>query len=449
MSQPITAIILAAGKGTRMKSNLSKILHPVAGRAMVSHVIHSAAAIPGLAKVVLITGENTPQVEAYLTKEPAPVAIEIALQKEQLGTGDAVKAALPHLHGFTGHVLILLGDVPLITPASLAKVVNSLGEHVHVSVLGFHAKDPAEYGRLVLNDSDQLEAIVEYKDATSEERRIDLCNSGIMAVSGKVLPELLAEITNHNAKGEYYLTDIIAIARAKGYGCCVSKASEEEVMGVNSRAQLAAAEQAIQHCLRQHAMDNGATLIAPETVYFSYDTVLGQDVVIEPHVMFGPKVSVGNNITIKSFSHIEGATIADRAIIGPFARLRPGTKLAEDVHIGNFVEIKNSTLEPHSKANHLSYIGDASIGTRTNIGAGTITCNYDGYTKAHTSIGSDCFIGSDTSLVAPVSVGNGAIIGAGSTIVEDVPADSIALTRSPQTTLAGKAASYRNKRKKA
>lgn len=425
-------LILAAGKGTRMRSNLPKVLHPLAGRPMLGHVLHNVTALNPARVCVVIAPEMD---EVRLAAKDACPACEFAVQGgKKHGTAAAVMAAGEVLNGFKGDVLILFGDTPLITTVTLERMLDSL--HVNpepvLSVLGMHPKDPAEYGRLVLNSRHELEEIVEFKDASPVQKEITLCNSGVMAVKGKALQAMLGKIDNHNVKGEYYLTDLVKIARAEGRHCAVAVAEEAEVLGVNSRDQLAGAEAVMQQRLRKRAMEQGATLIAPETVFFSHDTQLAPDVVVHPYVWFGLGVSVGEGVEIRSFSHLDGATVGANAVIGPYARLRPGADVGESAHVGNFVEIKKSTLEPGVKVNHLSYIGDAHIGARTNIGAGTITCNYDGYDKHHTRIGEGVFIGSNTALVAPVAVGAGAIVGAGSVITEDVEQDALAITRPPQ-----------------
>lgn len=446
----ISAVILAAGKGTRMKSQLPKVLHKIAWQPMVSHVLQSVYQVQRVERVALVLSEDMDNVRQVAGAVPMPArcALDYVVQKERLGTGHAVKMALPALQGFKGTTLILLGDVPLVQAETIRKLISKTEDGAKVCVLGFYAANPAEYGRMITSASGDLEKIVEYKDASDAERKVNLCNSGIIAVDNEVLPELIGQLKNENAKKEYYLTDIIAIARSKGYACRYEVTEESEVMGVNSREQLAQAEHLLQQRLRKNAMENGVTMMHPESVFLATDTVFGTDVVLHPHVVFGPGVRVGEEVEIRSFCHIEGANIGDHAIIGPFARLRPGSVLEKQVHVGNFVEIKNATLDEGAKANHLSYIGDASVGQRTNIGAGTITCNYDGFRKSETVIGKDCFIGSHTSLVAPVTIGDGVIIGAGSTITEDVEDDAMSLTRTEQKVLPKKAKEYREKRRK-
>jgi bifunctional UDP-N-acetylglucosamine pyrophosphorylase/glucosamine-1-phosphate N-acetyltransferase len=437
-------IILAAGKGTRMKSRKPKVMHEIANRPMIGHVM---AALKPLRcdPVVLVVA---PGMEAVAeAAHPAQVAI----QREQLGTGHAVTAARAALKGVSGDLLVLYGDTPFIATATLEAMLKRRHEadDPAVVVLGFRPEEPGFYGRLVLNTTGGLDAIVEARDATPPQRAITLCNSGVMAFDAERVLPLLKELRNDNAKGEYYLTDLVALARARGWSCAVVEAPVEELMGVNSRADLAVAEQAYQRRARAAAMEGGATLLEPESVYFSHDTALGQDVVVGPHVYFGPGVTIENDVEIKGFCHIEGARIAAGARIGPFARLRPGAAIGPDVHIGNFVEVKNARLGPGAKANHLTYIGDAEIGGGTNIGAGTITVNYDGFSKSRTVVGANASIGSNTSLVAPVTIGARAIVGAGSVITENVPADAMAIARGRQVNLSGRAQSFRAQRGKA
>jgi bifunctional UDP-N-acetylglucosamine pyrophosphorylase/glucosamine-1-phosphate N-acetyltransferase len=442
-------IILAAGKGTRMRSSLPKVLHPLAGKPMLGHVLHNVAALKPAKVCVVIAPEMD---EVRLAAREAYAECEFAVQGDKMhGTAAAVLAAEDHLKGFGGDVLVLFGDTPLITTETLIRMLGTLNNPVTepvLSVLGMRPADAAEYGRLVLNSRQELEEIVEYKDASPVQRDIMLCNSGVMAIKGGELLPLLKKIDNHNAKGEYYLTDLVKVARGFGLHCAVAEAPETEVLGVNSRDQLAGAEAVMQQRLRKAAMRDGATLIAPETVFFSHDTQLSLDVVVHPYVFFGPQVTVAENVEIRSFCHIEGANVGANAIIGPYARLRPGAEIGETAHVGNFVEIKKSTLEQGVKVNHLSYIGDAYVGARTNVGAGTITCNYDGYDKHCTRIGEGAFIGSNTALVAPVSVGAGAIVGAGSVVTDDVEEDALAITRTVQTQKKDWAKSFRSSKQK-
>ncbi len=435
------AVVLAAGIGTRMKSATAKVLHPIAGRPMIGHLMATLAPLAPERTVVVVGAAMEAVAEAVA---PARVAI----QDPPLGTGHAVLAARQALEGFAGDVLVLYADTPLLEPATLAAMLAArrTPPEPAVVVLGFRPGDAAEYGRLVVGEGRALERIVEFRDATPQERAIGLCNSGVMAVDAGVLFDLLAEIGNDNAKGEYYLTDIVGLARARGLACAYVEGQAGEVMGVNSRADLARAEAAVQARLRDAAMAAGVTLVDPDTVYLCHDTAIGRDSVVGPHVFFGPGVTIGEGVTIKAFSHLEGARVADGAVVGPFARLRPGAEIGSGTHIGNFVEIKQAVIETGAKVNHLAYIGDARVGAAANVGAGTITCNYDGFRKSFTDIGAGAFIGSNTALVAPVKVGEGAVIGAGSVISRDVEADALALTRAEQTTLEGGARKYRQSR---
>ncbi len=438
------AIILAAGMGTRMESALPKVMHPVAGRPMVLHVLETAAALSPEKTMVVAGPEMDELVTLMATHDLTP---DVAVQTERLGTGHAVMAARDVLGDFDGTVMVLYGDTPLIEAETLVALRDARTEAgADVAVLGFRPLDPGAYGRLITDEAGELIEIVEARDATEDQLLVDLCNSGVMAINGAKLGGLLDGLTNDNAKGEYYLTDIIALARANGGRCVVVEGDEEEFLGVNSRAELADAEDLMQNRLRRAALAGGATLIDPATVYFFWDTTLGRDVTVGPNVVFGPGVTIADNVQIKAFSHLEGASVAAGAIIGPFARLRPGAAIGEDAHIGNFVEIKNATIAAGAKANHLSYIGDATVGAKANIGAGTITCNYDGYTKSLTEIGAGAFIGSNTALVAPVKVGDGAVTGAGSVITKDVEADALAVTRSEQKAAAGWATKQRDRK---
>ena len=436
--RPVAVIILAAGQGTRMKSALPKVLHPVAGQAMLGHVLDAAATLKP-DRIVVVTGKGQEAVAA--AAQPA----KIAIQHPARGTGHAVMAALPALKGFKGDVIVLFGDTPLLTPElvkNLLAVRRGRGDPAAV-IVGFRPADPAAYGRLIVDAKGKLLKIVEFRNASGDERAVRLCNAGLVAFDGARLPALLRKLTDRNAQGEFLLTDTVEHANAKGWTCRVVEADPVEVMGINNRAELSVAEAAMQQRLRVVAMAGGVTMTAPETVFLRKDTQFGRDVTIEPFVVFGPKVSVGDNVVIRSHSHIEGATIAAGATIGPYARLRPGAKIAEDAHIGNFVEIKNAAIERGAKVNHLTYIGDARVGSKANIGAGTITCNYDGFDKHHTDIGAGAFIGSNAALVAPVKIGDGAIVAAGSVITRNVPADAISLGRGRQEDKPGKAAAFR------
>ena len=434
----IAAIVLAAGMGTRMKSRIPKVLHPLAGRPMIAHLLASVAAV-GPTRTVVVVGPGMDAVAEAVA--PAKTVV----QDEALGTAHAVLAARAALAGFDGDVLILFGGDPLIPVEVMHILIDArrAAPTPAVVVLGMRPDDPAGYGRLVTGKDGGLERIVEYRDANAEERAAGLCNSGVMAVDGARLFDLLDRVGNDNAKNEYYLTEIVALARAEGLGCAVVEGDAADLVGVDSRVDLANSEARVQQRLRRAAMDAGVTMIDPESVFLAFDTSFGRDVVIEPNVVFGPGVSIGDDVRIRAFSHIEGATIAAGAAVGPFARIRPGTDLGENARVGNFVEVKNAVIEQGAKVNHLSYVGDSRVGAKANVGAGTITCNYDGFTKSHTDIGAGAFIGSNTALVAPVKVGDGAIVGAGSVITGDVAADALALTRAPQTTRAGWAARLR------
>lgn len=442
-SNSVAAIILAAGKGTRMKARLHKVLHPLGGHPMLGHILSTLEPLNPERRVVIV-GSGRDQIETFLGG-----TAQTALQEPQLGTGHALLQARAALQGFAGDVLILYGDVPLIRGETFEALINARrtggpsGKVPAIAVLGFEAADPGAYGRLKLDADGSLEKIVEFKDASEDERAITLCNSGVMAVDGAVLFDLLDNVDNSNAKGEYYLTDIVEIARGKGLMTAVITGEEEEVMGVNSQAELAAAEAVFQSRMRAQAMEGGVTLIAPETVYFSHDTKIAPNVLIEPNVWFGPGVSVDEGAMIHGFSHIEGATIGQGVSVGPFARLRPGADLKDGSKVGNFVEVKKSTLEEGAKVNHLTYIGDARVGAKANVGAGTITCNYDGFNKARTDIGAGAFIGSNSSLVAPVTIGDGAIVGAGSVVTRNVDGDALGVTRADQKEIKGWAAKFR------
>jgi bifunctional UDP-N-acetylglucosamine pyrophosphorylase/glucosamine-1-phosphate N-acetyltransferase len=436
--QATAVVVLAAGQGTRMKSTLPKVLHPVAGQAMLRHVLDAAASLQP-ERVVVVVGRGH---DAVAT---AAAPASIVVQDPPRGTGHAVMAAMPALQGFTGDVIVLYGDTPLLTPVLLQNLLaarRSAGNPAAI-ITGFRPADTGAYGRLIVDAKGGLRKIVEYKNATEAERAVTLCNAGLMALDGERLPALLARLSDSNAQGEFLLTDVVEHANAAGWACGVVEADEVEVMGINTRGELAIAEAAMQQRLRARAMADGVTMTAPETVFLRSDTQLGRDVVIEPYVVFGPKVSIADNVVIRSHSHIEGASIASGATIGPFARLRPGAVIAAGAHIGNFVEIKNASVEAGAKVNHLTYIGDARIGAGANIGAGTITCNYDGFTKSHTDIGAGAFIGSNAALVAPVRIGDGAIVAAGSVITRDVPADALSLGRARQEDKPGLAAKLR------
>jgi len=436
----IALIILAAGKGTRMQSELPKVLHNVAGAPMLVHAMRAGRALEPK-RTIIVAGHGFEAVSAAASAEDPEV--EIVRQEAQLGTGHAVDQARAALDDFDGTVIVLYGDCPLIQPRTLEELTATLSTAA-VSVLGFEAENPARYGRLI-TDGDRLKRIVEFKDANPAERAVRLCNSGVMAASAELLFDLLSEIDANNASGELYLTDVIGKAVGRGLSCTAIRCAERETLGVNSRVELMQAEKEFQTLRRAEALEDGISMPAPETVHFSYDTVIGRDAIIEQNVVFGPGVKVESGAQIRAFSHLEGAHVARGCVVGPYARLRPGAELAEDVKIGNFVEIKASTLDEGAKVNHLSYIGDAHIGARANIGAGTITCNYDGVMKHHTSIGEAAFIGSNTMLVAPITVGQDAMTASGSVITRDVPAGDLAIARSKQDNKAGFSVKLMNK----
>jgi len=431
-----------------MKSALPKVMHQIAGRPLIAHLLDALGPLqPAVTTVVL--GRDMRAVA------PIVAPARTVVQHPPRGTGDAVRAARPALaeclapHGDVTDVLVLYGDTPLLQTETLARLLaeRRRAPTAAVAVGGMRPADPGDYGRLVLDSRGELEAIVEAKDANPAQRAIGLCNGGIMAIDAGLLFELLDALDSNNAKKEFYLTDIVALARGKGFSCRVAELPTEELAGINTRAELAAAEAAMQMRLRRRAMADGATLIAPDTVFLSADTRFGRDVVVEPNVVFGPGVAVGDNARIRAFSHLEGARIGEGAIVGPFARLRPGAVLDQGVHVGNFVEVKASRLGAGVKASHLSYLGDSEIGAGSNIGAGTITCNYDGFNKSRTHIGENVFVGSNTALVAPVSVGDGAIVAAGSVVTRDVAANALTLGRGRQVDKPGRAAEIRSRRK--
>jgi bifunctional UDP-N-acetylglucosamine pyrophosphorylase/glucosamine-1-phosphate N-acetyltransferase len=436
--RPRAAIILAAGHGSRMKSNHAKPLHEVGGRTMLDWSLALAGAVQA-ARSVVIWGAHGPNV-----RERAEAAgAETALQDPPRGTGDAVAQARAALDGFEGDVIVLYADTPLIRPASIAALFDALSDGAAVSVLGFEPETPGGYGRLIEAPGGDLDAIVEAAEASPEQRAVRLCNSGVLAAPAELLFDLLGEVTNDNAKGEFYLTDVVALARKRGLRAKAVRADAGEVLGVNSRADLAAAEAAFQTRARTDAMAAGVTLRTPETVFFSFDTELGADVIVEPNVVFGPGVAVRSGAVIRAFSHLEGCEIAGGCEVGPYARLRPGAVLEAGAKVGNFVEVKKARLGAGAKANHLSYIGDAVVGAKANIGAGTIFCNYDGFFKHTTHVGEGAFIGSNTALVAPVSIGDGAMTGSGSVITRDVPDGALAVSRGDQVVKEGWATRFR------
>ncbi len=440
MTPSLLTIVLAAGKGTRMKSAVPKVLHRVAGLSLVGHVLALTDAL-GAGQCAVVVGPGMDDVRAEAIGRVA--GAEVFVQEQQLGTGDALLAARAVIAAHTGDVIVLYGDTPLITAPTLVAMRRALDQGSNVVVLGFKAADPTGYGRLLTGAGGELTAIREEKDATPAERAVDLCNSGVLAFRCPDLLSILSRIGNANAKGEYYLTDAIEIARRDGLEASVVVCPEEEVLGINSRDQLAVAEAIFQSRARQAAMAGGVTLISPETVWFSHDTRLGRDITIEPNVFFGPGVSVEDGVVISANCHIVETVIRSGARIGPFARLRPGADIGPDVHIGNFVEVKNVVMEAGAKANHLAYLGDGRVGAAANIGAGTIFCNYDGFNKHRTEIGPGAFVGSNSALVAPVRIGAGAYVGSGSVVTKDVPDGALALERNEQRVIEGWAEKFR------
>ncbi len=437
---PRAVVILAAGQGTRMRSPTPKVMHRVAGRAMLDRAIDTAQSL-GAERIVVVAGVHSPEVGAHVRKrlgEPA-----LAIQDPPRGTGHAVQAAAAALAGFTGDVLVTYADTPLLDAAAVAPLFEARAAGAEVAVLGFEAADPGAYGRLVLGADGGLDRIVEAKEASPQELAIRLCNSGVIAAPAPLLFELLGEVTDANAKGEYYLTDVVGLARARRLKVAAVLTEEARVLGVNSQAELAVAEAQWQRTRRSEAMTGGVTMPAPETVFFAHDTVVESGALVEPHVVFAPGVTVRSGALIRAFSHLEGAEVLSGAIVGPYARLRPGARIGEGAHVGNFVEVKNTSLGPGAKANHLAYLGDGEVGAQANIGAGVIFCNYDGFDKHRTVIGEGAFVGSDTALVAPVRIGAGAMTGSGSVITRDVADDALALERSPQVDKPGWAARFR------
>ncbi len=443
-ASPLALIVLAAGKGTRMKSDLHKVLHPIAGRPMLEHLLASAEQLAPERQVV-VAGHGREQLEAALAGRAT-----IAVQEPQLGTGHAVQQAQAALAGFSGDVLVLYGDVPFVSAETMRAMIGRLHapDAPAVVVLAFEPADPLQYGR-VITQGDRVVKIVEHKDASEAERAVRLCNSGLMAARAADLFDLLAKVGNDNAAGEYYLVDVVNIAHAEGRPCAVVVTPDpDEVAGINSRAELAEAEARWQQRRRRRAMDEGATLVAPETVWFAWDTELGRDVLVAPNVVPGPGVTVADHATIRAFCHIEGARLAERTEVGPYARLRPGAVLEEKAKVGNFVEMKKAVLGKGAKANHLTYLGDADVGAGANIGAGTITCNYDGYFKYRTVIGERAFIGSNSSLIAPVKIGADAIVAAGSAVSRDVADGELRLVRAEQLVKPGWADRFHDAMKK-
>jgi bifunctional UDP-N-acetylglucosamine pyrophosphorylase/glucosamine-1-phosphate N-acetyltransferase len=434
------AIILAAGQGTRMKSAKAKVMHTIAGLPILGHVI-AAARGAGAERVVVVLAPGAVEVEAFALRHGA----ETVVQDKQLGTGHAAACAFEALKDFTGKVVVTYGDHPLFTAATF-EASFAAQEKSGMAIVAFHSKSTA-YGRIIMKADGLLDRIVEYRDANATERNVELCNAGILAADAKGFFRWAGELKNNNVQKEYYLTDIPTIARRDGIGCSVVTIDEAETMGVNSRAELAVAEAAMQQRLRARALESGVGMTAPETVFLSFDTLLEPDVQVGPHVVFGPGVTVKGGAEIKAFSHLEGAVVARGATVGPYARLRPGADIGEDAHIGNFVEVKNARIETGAKANHLSYLGDARVGAGANIGAGTITCNYDGFDKYHTDIGAGAFIGSNSALVAPVKVADGVYVGAGSVITKSMSNDSLVVTRAEQKEIPGWAEKFRARKR--
>jgi bifunctional UDP-N-acetylglucosamine pyrophosphorylase/glucosamine-1-phosphate N-acetyltransferase len=437
------AVILAAGKGTRMKSPRPKVLHEIGGRPMLAWSVALAKEL-GAERTVIVVGPDMPALSEAAAKLVG--ADNVAVQKDQLGTANAVDAARPQLSGVDGQVIVLYADTPLVPKEAGERAFAELDKGASVCVLGFKAALPNRYGRLVTAGDNSLEAIVEANDATEAQLKIELANSGVMAAPAKLMFELLKEVKNDNAKKEFYLTDLVSLARGRKLKAAVALCEERDVQGVNSQSELAQVEAAFQQQKRAALMTEGVTLQAPETVYFAHDTKVAAGVTIEPNVVFAPGVSIESGAVIRAFSHLEGAKVGPGALVGPYARLRPGAVIGKDAHIGNFVEVKNVTIGEGAKANHLSYLGDGEVGAGANIGAGTIFCNYDGYFKYRTVVGPGAFVGSNSSLVAPVTIGAGGYIGSGSVIVEDVPADALAIARGRQAAKEGWAKSFREEK---
>jgi bifunctional UDP-N-acetylglucosamine pyrophosphorylase/glucosamine-1-phosphate N-acetyltransferase len=437
------AVILAAGKGTRMKSALPKVMHGVGGRPMMDWSVALAREV-GCARIVAVVHPSQDVLIAHLKAQHPDVAI--AFQDPPQGTGHAVRCAEEALSGFGGELAVLYGDSPLVPAAVIEELFTRVASGASLGVLGFEAAEPGLYGRLITNAAGDLEAIVEAREATPEQLKVRICNSGVMAGKAGDMFRLLKKITNQNAKGEYYLTDLVGLARAEGGRCALVTATEDDLIGCDSKADLAEAEGIFQGRKRRALMEAGVTLVAPETVFFAHDTEIAADVVVEPNVVFGPGVRVAGGARIKAFSHLEGAVVGEGCLVGPFARLRPGTVLAANVHVGNFVETKNTAMGEGAKANHLAYLGDGTIGAGANIGAGTIFCNYDGFLKHQTTVGEGAFVGSNSALVAPVTIGDGAYVGSGSVITKDVPADALSVARAQQMTREGWAKTFRTRK---
>ncbi len=448
MSRARAAIILAAGQGTRMKSELPKVLHEVGGQAMIDWAIATAQRIDA-ERVVIVTSPQNKAVTEHVARRVGANTVSIAIQDPPLGTAHAVTSGEASLADFDGDVVVMYGDTPFVSPERLEQMLQLRAEKGGIVALAFEAANPAGYGRMILDADGSLQGIVEQRDATDFERAVKLCNSGVICADAKTLFSLLAQVKNDNAKSEYYLTDVVSLGRAVGQKTHIVRGEESDALGVNSRIDLAAAEAVFQKRARLAAMEAGVTLIDPETVYFSHDTEIAADAIIEPNVFFGRGVKIGKGAHVHAFCHLDQTEVGEGASIGPFARFRPGSKLGKKVKIGNFVEVKNATLAEGAKASHLSYIGDIDVGARTNIGAGTIVCNYDGFDKYRSTIGEDAFIGSNTALVSPVKIGDRAYTGTGSVITKDVPAGDLGVARARQINLDGWADKNREKKRKA
>lgn len=444
MKRDCQAIVLAAGKGTRMKSDLPKVLHPLGGRPMLEYVLDCAEDLGANETVVVIN----PEMEDYVEKTISRDNLHISIQDKQLGTAHAVLSARKYFQDYKGILMILFGDTPSLTAETLEPLLDILEDSpkAAVGILGMYPENKRGYARIELKDEGTVNQIIEVKDATEEQLALDFCNSGVMALKGEYALSLLEKVQSNNAAGEFYLTDVVSIANSMNLDVHVVEGDEAELAGINSKTDLAEVENTFQNHWRHYFLEEGVTLLDPSTVYFSYDTFIGQDCVIEPNVVFGPGVRIGNNVTIKAFSYLSEARLMEGATVGPFAHLRPGTKLQKGAKVGNFVEVKNSILHENVKANHLSYIGDSEIGRGSNIGAGTITCNYDGYAKHKTQLGENVFIGSNSSLVAPIRIGDHAIVGAGSVITKDVPDQALSVARGEQKTVSKGAKRFRDKR---
>ncbi len=443
----LAVIVLAAGQGTRMKSRHPKVLHEVGGRSLIGHIAAELAVL-GASRVVLVVGPDMDAVLASARAAAPALRIDAVVQWDRLGTGHAALQAKGALDGFKGDIVVALGDAPFVSAATFRRLRDGLRgvDKPAVCVLGVRVADPGPYGRMVCTADGTLERIVEAKDASPAERKIDLVNTGVMAFDGAGFFDLLSRIEPTNAQREFYLTDAVALARKAGRNARAVEGTAEDWLAANDRAELAALEAVFQDRARKAAMLAGVTLVDPASVWFSHDTVIGPDTVVHPSVQFGPGTTIGRDVTIKGFCHFEGTRVADGAVVGPFARLRPGADIGPDAHVGNFVEIKNAKVEAGAKVNHLSYIGDARVGAKANIGAGTITCNYDGFEKFHTDIGAGAFVGSNSALVAPVKIGDGALVGAGSVVTQDVPADALVVARGQPATSPGWAKKFRDRR---